>query len=259
MANLIPISSADKVVVLAADSTPMDTQVLVEALAQEKQFHMIESASSPAAVLSIVKRDNPHIAVVSQTITESGGAADVMRDLRLQFAATRLVVLLNKSDRDSVIKAFRTGAQGVFSRTEPVRLLAKCIRCVHAGQVWASSGQLQFLLEVLGGPAKPRFTAETEALLSPREIDVVVGLTEGLSNREIARRLNLTEHTVKNYLCRIFEKLGVSSRVEVILHALGRTANSETTSPAPMKRPHLVSESPRAGSKPRTTMRDLAN
>jgi DNA-binding NarL/FixJ family response regulator len=77
--------------------------------------------------------------------------------------------------------------------------------------------------------------------LSARELDVVVGLTEGLSNREIAQRLSLTEHTVKNYLCRIFEKLGVSSRVEVILYALGRGTAGEPLSPnASDPRPHLV-------------------
>ncbi len=259
MANLIPMSPA-RVVVLAADNTPMNTQLLVGALSQDKQFQMLESPSSPAAILGLVKRDKPHVVVLSGELTDSAAGSDLMPEIRLQSPLSRVVVLLNSSEREAVISAFRAGALGVFCRTEPVRLLAKCIRCVHAGQVWASSAELQFVLQALGGPGQARLTPETEAALSAREIDVVVGLTDGLSNREIARRLNLTEHTVKNYLCRIFEKLGVSSRVEVILQALGRTASSELAAPSgPVKRPHLVPESSRARSKGRSSMREIAN
>jgi two-component system, NarL family, nitrate/nitrite response regulator NarL len=226
MANLIPIPTTTKAVVLVADNTPMNTQLLAGALAEEKRFQVIESPPAPAAISALVKRDKPHVAVISATLTGTGGAWDFVRDLRSLSPSTRVIVLLNASERELVIKAFRAGAQGVFCRTEPIRLLAKCIECVHGGQIWANSSQLQFLLDALGGPARPRFTPETQSLLSPREIDVVVGLTEGLSNREIARRLKLTEHTVKNYLSRIFEKLGASSRVEVILLAIRSPASS---------------------------------
>jgi len=260
MANLIPIPTSDRVVVTVADSTPMDTQLLVAALAQEKQFQVLESASSPAAILALIRREKTHVVVLSEELTESATGSDLIRDIRAQSASARVVVLLKGSAREAVIKAFRAGAQGVFCRTEPLRLLAKCIRCVHAGQVWASSSELHYVLEALGGPTRARFTPETEALLSVREIDVVVGLTEGLSNREIAKRLKLTEHTVKNYLCRIFEKLGVSSRVEVILHALGRTGTSNGTSSfAPVRRPHLVSENGRSLGKVRSSIREMAN
>ena len=260
MANLIPIPTTTKAVVLVADNTPMNTQLLAGALAQEKRFQVIESPPGPAAISALVKRDKPHVVVISATLTGTGGAWDFVRDLRSLSPSTRVIVLLNASERDLVIKAFRAGAQGVFCRTEPIRLLAKCIECVHGGQIWANSSQLQFLLDALGGPARPRFTPETQSLLSPREIDVVVGLTEGLSNREIARRLKLTEHTVKNYLSRIFEKLGASSRVEVILLALGKDSGADISGSTPsVTRPHLVSETPRGIPKGRSTLRELAN
>src|SRR5207237_7032349 len=89
-------------------------------------------------------------------------------------------------------------------------------------QIWANSNELQFLLEAMSEPVPMKFlSASGDALLSAREIDVVRCVAEGLSNREIALRLSLREHTVKNYLFRIFDKLGVSSRVEVVLYALG--------------------------------------
>jgi DNA-binding NarL/FixJ family response regulator len=100
-------------------------------------------------------------------------------------------------------------------------LLPKCIECVHSGQVWANSSELHFLLEALSKPSLAHFRHFGDSPLSARETDVVRCVAEGMTNREIARRLKLTEHTVKNYLFRIFDKLGVSSRVEVVLYALG--------------------------------------
>jgi DNA-binding NarL/FixJ family response regulator len=199
----------------------MNTQLLVEALARDAQFQMIGSPSNPAAVLNLAKREKPRVVVMSAKLGEDhAGGFDLLRDLREQSPSPRVVMLLDSSERAAVIEAFRGGAQGVFCRTEPFRLLAKCIQCVDAGQVWASSSELQFLLEALTQPALAHLS-NGGSLLSAREIDVVRCVAEGLTNREIAQRLKLTEHTIKNYLFRIFDKLGVSSRVEVVLYALG--------------------------------------
>jgi DNA-binding NarL/FixJ family response regulator len=139
-------------------------------------------------------------------------------------------MLLDVSERTQVIEAFRAGARGVFSRSESLKSLAKCIHCVNVGQVWANSKELRYLLEALGEALPMRvIDARGAALLSRREQEVVRCVAEGLSNREIAQRLGLTEHTVKNYLFRIFDKLGVSKRVEVVLYAysLGNAASSD--------------------------------
>src|SRR5262249_42412840 len=136
-----------------------------------------------------------------------------------------------------------------FCRTEPFRLLGKCIQCVNGGQVWASSSELQFVLHALAKPALANFNSNGRALLSARETDVVRCVAEGLSNREIAQRLKLTEHTVKNYLFRIFDKLGVSSRVEVVLFALGNGPSPRTIgAPAPRRQtqPMVVTTRPTA-------------
>lgn len=199
----------------------MSTQLLVEALARDTQLEMIECASTGAGVMNLLKRDKPQIAVISAALETSGKGFDLVREVRTQALDTRVIVLLDSSERTSVVEAFRAGAQGVFCRTEPFRLLSKCIQCVHQGQVWASATEFQFVLDALAKPPLADFRANGGSLLSAREIDVVRCVSEGMTNREIAQRLKLTEHTVKNYLFRIFDKLGVSSRVEVVLYALG--------------------------------------
>ncbi len=200
----------------------MSTQLLVEALARDPQLHMIESPSNGPALLQLLKRDKPQVVVLSAKIGEGeAGGFELIREIRTQSPSTRVVILLDASERQTVVEAFRAGAHGVFCRTEPFRLLSKCIQCVHQGQVWASSSELRFVLEALSKPAFAGFQSNGGSLLSARETDVVRCVAEGMTNREIAQRLKLTEHTVKNYLFRIFDKLGVGSRVEVVLYALG--------------------------------------
>lgn len=215
---------------MAADNTAMNTQLLVDALARDPQLEMIEGPSSLAS-LQLAKREKPQIVVIGAALDESSGSGFALaREIRAQLPATKIILLLDSAERTSVVEAFRAGAHGVFCRTEPVRMLIKCIQCVHQGQVWAGSAELRYLIEALTRPALADFRSESGARLTARELDVVRLLAEGLTNREIARRLKLTEHTIKNYLFRIFDKLGVSSRVEVVLRALGESSRAASGS-----------------------------
>jgi DNA-binding NarL/FixJ family response regulator len=187
---------------------------------------MIEAPSNPAALLALLHEEKPQIALLSASLGEPGlQNFGLVRKVRAESPGTRVIVLLDSSERAPVTEAFRAGAQGVFCRTEPFRLLSKCIQCVQDGQIWANNAELQFLLDTLVQPSTGVSLNLKAGLLSGREIDVVRCVVEGLSNREIAQRLTLTEHTVKNYLFRIFDKLGVSSRVEVVLYAF-RNSNT---------------------------------
>lgn len=222
--------------VLAADTTSMTTQLLVDALGRSGKFEMIESPSDFQALLPLIKKEKPAVAVLSAQLEDpKNPATELVRTLRLESPETRVVILLDYSEPTAIIAAFRAGAQGVFCRTEPFHLLAKCIQCVARGEVWASRSELQAVLEALAQPALPCSLTFGVGLLSARETDVVRCLAEGLTNREIAQRLKLTEHTVKNYLSRIFDKLGVSSRVEVLLYAV-RNANQERSAAVPSSR-----------------------
>lgn len=213
--------SPDKLRVLAADSTSMSTQLLVEALARNEQLQVIEAPSNDDEIIQLVNREKPHIVLLSSKLGQNGQAFELIKAVRSQPPGPRVIVMLDRSEPATVVQAFRAGAHGIFCRTEPFRLLSKCIECVHAGQVWASSSELHFLLEALTKPGLVNLQPVENSPLSARESDVVRCVAEGLTNREIAERLKLTEHTVKNYLFRIFDKLGVSSRVEVVLYALG--------------------------------------
>jgi two-component system nitrate/nitrite response regulator NarL len=210
----------EKIRVLAADSTRMSSQLLAEALAQDRQFEVTGIEPKGSSILEAVAQKKPHVLLVSSALEESATLGfDLTRQVCASFPETRVILLMDTSSRSAVVEAFRCGAQGVFSRTESSKTLAKCINNVHQGEVWASSAELRYLLDAFR-ESEPTQVLDSrgEAILSKREQDVVRCVAEGLSNREIASRLKLTEHTVKNYLFRIFDKLGVSSRVEVVLY-----------------------------------------
>jgi DNA-binding NarL/FixJ family response regulator len=222
MAHAISLPEVSEVIrVLAADSTRMNTQLLAAALERDKSFEVLEPVSEAGQIVAAAFREKPAIVVISAELDDHPGKGfEIARELHAARPEVRIVILLDSSDRGHVVEAFRSGARGVFCRSESLKSLAKCILCVNQGQIWASSKELRYLLEALG-EAMPVRVIDTggAALLSRREQEVVRCVAEGLSNREIAQRLGLTEHTVKNYLFRIFDKLGVSKRVEVVLYA----------------------------------------
>jgi DNA-binding NarL/FixJ family response regulator len=260
MAHLTGLSNQSRVRVLAADSTSMTTQLLVDALGRDAQFQMIESPSDAAAILALVEEEKPQVAVISANLGGPAlGGFDLVREIRVQSPVTRVIVLLDSSECGLVTAAFRAGAQGVFCRTEPFRLLAKCILCVDNGQVWASSTELKYVLEALAQPPLAGCLNVNGGLLSARETDVVRCVAEGLTNREIAQRLKLTEHTVKNYLFRIFDKLGVSSRVEVVLYAFQHgSAAHPSPIPSPRRLSQPIATSPRVFAKASVAIRKNA-
>jgi DNA-binding NarL/FixJ family response regulator len=255
MAQLTSFPLHDRIRVFAADSTSMNTQLLVETLGRDGQFTMATPVGSGAEILATIKRERPHVALISARQGSDGRAGfRLTREVRSSAPATRVIMLLDASERTPVIEAFRCGARGVFCRTEPLKLLAKSIRCVHEGQIWASSSELQFLLEAVAEPVPMSFvSANGDALLSTRELDVVRCVAEGLSNREIAQRLTLREHTVKNYLFRIFDKLGVSSRVEVVLYALG--SQNSAAKPAASQPPQKETAASNGNARPEPSVR----
>jgi DNA-binding NarL/FixJ family response regulator len=213
---------SDKVDVLVAVGTRMQCELMAQALVRHGGFQVTGLATQLSEVLLHFRNRQPSVAVIGADLQDGRRAGlRVLQELHTLQAKTQGILLLDSPEKELVVAAFRAGAKGVFSRAEPFDLLCKCITSVHEGQVWASKQELHFLLEALADPSPLSVVdAKGEPLLTRREEEVVCLITEGLPNREIAQRLGVSPHTVKNYLYRIFEKLGISSRVELVLYAL---------------------------------------
>jgi len=214
---------ASDVAVLIASANAMTGELLAGALNRQPCFRVVAHATTAQQVLEAVQTVALDVALISATLADgplSGFGA--LRQMRECSPDVKSVVLLDNPEHNLIVDAFRAGAKGVFCPSQSAfKLLCRCVNQVHAGQIWANSNELAEVMEAFSQLAPMRVVnADGLRLLTKREEDVVRLLAEGMQNREIARDLNLSEHTVKNYLFHIFDKLGVSSRVELILYAV---------------------------------------
>jgi len=216
--------------VLIATANAMTGELLSAALNRQSHIRVVNIATTATDLLKSVQADAPDIVLVNPTLADgplSGFAA--LRKLRENHSAVKSILLLDNPDLHVVVDAFRSGAKGVFAPSHSAfKMLCRCVDRVHAGHIWVSSLELAAVMEAFSQMAPLRVVnADGIRLLTRREEDVVRLLADGMQNREIAHELNLSEHTVKNYLFHIFDKLGVSSRVELVLYAVSSTNRTQ--------------------------------
>lgn len=225
--------------VLVADSSRIHTRLLADALQLDSLLEVVPFESDSAGLVRAATAENTDVLVISSNLDEQPSRGiEVLQELRELQSHIRSVLLPDSSKDEIVLQAFRAGARGVFGRNEPMELLSKCVRCVYQGQIWANSHHLGIAMAALAStPTVRAVNAEGMNLLSERELEVVRCLAEGLTNREIAQRLHLSPHTVKNYLFRIFDKLGVSSRVELLFMSLSQAPAEHTAQQAEKNKP----------------------
>lgn len=212
--------------ILVADSSRIHTRLLAESLMKEGDLKVIPFESDSSGLVAAAADREVDVLIISSKLDEHPSRGfEILAELRSIRRDLVSIVLLDSSKDEAVLRAFRAGARGVFDKNDKPELLGKCVRSVCRGQVWANSHHLDILVQGLANTPIIRATnAEGVNLLSERELQVVRCLSEGLTNREIAERLDLSQHTVKNYLFRVFEKLGVSSRVELLSMTLTQSA-----------------------------------
>jgi two-component system nitrate/nitrite response regulator NarL len=210
--------------VLVCDNSRVHTQLLADELKRDGTLQVTTSPSSAEALLSRSSFSDVDVLVISSTLDEQTDRGfDVLRSLRTSNPEIRAVMLLDSSKTNIILEAFRAGARGVFCTREPVESLGKCIRRVFEGQIWANTRQMEALVHALASSHNIRAVdAQGLNLLSKREMEVVCCVAQGMSNREIAERLHVSQHTVKNCLFRIFDKLGVSNRVELLFMTISQ-------------------------------------
>jgi two-component system nitrate/nitrite response regulator NarL len=215
--------AGEDVAVLIADSDLIRRQLLAREL-QRSSLLKIRSCNNDVVscqhVLSEFSAGVVLWAENSQSVAKQPFAG--MREVLAGNSSLRIVVLLELWNRDLVIDAFRSGVRGIFSLEQgSIDALRKCILSVHRDQVWANHEQVLMLIEAFKcSPVVRVANVEGRNLLTPRQQQLVQLVAEGMGNREVAQRLNVTENTVKKSLLRIFDKVGVSNRVELVLSAL---------------------------------------
>jgi len=216
-------AASDAINVLVADSNRMQAQLLTSALRRRPEFQVALCQMNSDSILQALTTKLPRVAVLSLNSPANVPETVItLRRFHLSHPEIPKVLLVDSCDRELVVAAFRSGARGISAITDAnLRLLCKCLLRVADGQIWANTEQLTYLMDMISEvPSLRVLNSRGTPLLTPREEQVVALVAEGLGNRHIARELNLSEHTIKKYLFRIFEKLGISTRVELVLYAV---------------------------------------
>jgi DNA-binding NarL/FixJ family response regulator len=179
-------------------------------------FEVVAYAVTSSDAIRKLTECRPRLALVSIALRDGDVAGyQVLSHIRELHPDIGAVALLDDSSRERVLEAFRSGARGVVSREQPFRLVAKSLRKVYEGEIWASNDQISFVFDTLIEPKTTLPMAPRVDQLTPREKEVVFHVVDGMSNAEIGTKLGLSEHTVRNYVMKIYDKMGVSNRVQL--------------------------------------------
>ena len=232
--------------VLVADSNQTQSQLLSSALRRQPGFHITCCRAELSECLKALEAAPADVVVIGDGLANNGHKYQALRGLHAAYPHVGLILLLDCYDRELVVNAMRSGARGLFCRAcQPFKALCRCIHAVHKGEIWANAEQVHFLIDALATAAPTRLiNAKGEELLTEREEQFVAQVAEGISNREIAEQLGIKENTVKKALLRIYDKLGVSNRVELVLYALAHRENyrSRVPPPSPSASPKKASQ-----------------
>jgi DNA-binding NarL/FixJ family response regulator len=206
--------------VLIYDSSALQCDLLTTALESLRPGFEIEGANDLESLNALLTKDANCVVIISDA-TMSGSTITLTKQLRARFPALAFIFLLQEGRLDRVIDAFRTGARGIVYSTEKLDQLAKCVECVSRGEAWVRRADLPRIFDGLSKSNVHVTDVTGRVLLSPREEEISQLVAEGMSNREVSRTLKITESTVKNSIFHIFEKLGISNRVELARYVNG--------------------------------------
>lgn len=205
------------------DATGITSDLLKRAFSTRSEYKVVGCSKSVEETILIVAEKQPDTVLISAFEQHSSFTAiELMDELSRVGSSARAIILSSHPTNDETVAYFRAQARGILSGPSAgFDVLCKCISCINSGQIWATSEQLVCLVKSLSKSRKKMTIVNARGLpiLSAREEEVLHLLAKGLSNRDMAAMLMLSEHTVRNHLFHIFDKLGVSSRMEAVLYA----------------------------------------
>src|SRR3954468_13420087 len=215
-----------KIRIVVADDHPIFRDGLCRLLALEEDFEVVAQASDGRQVLEILQQLEPDILLLDLKMPGLDGLATLQR-LQAVRNKTRVIVLTASDDKNEFVQAMKLGTSGIVLKQTATELLIKSIRKVHAGEIWLDSHTTaavirQFVAadEAPPPPPQPTTRERERSPLSQREREIVALVAQGFKNKEMAEKMFISEQTVKNHLHNIFDKLGVSDRLELALYAI---------------------------------------
>jgi two-component system, NarL family, nitrate/nitrite response regulator NarL len=221
-------SSFSPIRVLIADDHSLFREGLRKLLESEAGFEVVGEASDGEMLLGLVRQHQPDIILLDLAMPRQDGM-EVLRELSAAEVPVRTLLLTASINNSQIVQALKLGAYGVILKECTTQRLFDSIRCVMAGQYWVGRESVSDLVRAFRSIAAADGGSRSRDFgLTPREMEIITLVVAGYSNPEIAQRCTISEQTVKHHMSNVFDKLGVSNRLELALFAV----NHQLTEPA---------------------------
>jgi len=204
--------------IILADSQAIYRVGIRKIFAIEDDLRVVAQADSVENLRAAVERFPTDIVLLEGGLLT--GTVNVIPDLMRIAPDVKLIVQAVSSDENHTVELYRRGVRGIISRSISPDLLVRCVRRIAAGETWIDNQSINWVIEAYRAQAAALVSPRTQPRLSPKEMAIITCITQGKRNKEIAFQLGTTEQVIKNYLRKIYDKLGVSDRLELALYCL---------------------------------------
>ncbi len=210
--------SGPKVRVILADSQAIYRVGMRKVFALEDDIRVVAQAETLANLYAALHRFPTDVVVLEGSLLT--GTIDAIPELVRRNPEAKLIVQVSESDETNTVELYRRGVRGVVPRSISPDLLIKCVRKIAAGETWIDNQSISWVIEAYRSQATTLTNPRTQPKLSKKELAIISCITRGMRNKEIAYQIGTTEQVIKNYLRKVYDKLGVSDRLELALYCL---------------------------------------
>ena len=224
---------ATRIRIVIADDHPIVRDGLRKLLNLEEDLEIVGEASDGREVLDQVRQHAPDILLLDLRMPNMDGLT-ALQNLQQTDKKTRVIVLTASEDKNEFVQAMKLGCSGIVLKQTAPDLIVKSIRKVNAGEIWLDSHTTAAVMRQFASPGTelsglPASKPRERSPLSTREREIVALVAQGYRNKEMAEKMFISEQTVKNHLHNIFDKLGVSDRLELALFAIHKGIHTTET------------------------------
>jgi DNA-binding NarL/FixJ family response regulator len=204
--------------IILADSQAIYRVGIRKVFALEDDLRVVAQADSIENLRAAIQRYPTDIVLMEGSLL--AGTANVIPDLLRVTPEVKLIVQAVAAEENHTVELYRRGVRGIISRAISPDLLVRCVRRIAAGETWIDNQSVNWVIEAYRAQAAALVSPRNQPRLSPKEMAIITCITQGKRNKEIASELGTTEQVIKNYLRKIYDKLGVSDRLELALYCL---------------------------------------
>ncbi len=215
--------------IVIADDHPIFRDGLRKLLSLEDDFEVVGEARDGTEVLDLMREKDPNVLLLDLRMPGMDGLS-VLQSLKSSGCRSKIIILTASEDKNEFVQAMKLGCSGIVLKQTATELLYKSIRKVNAGEIWLDSHTTAAVMRQFASPGRMGAAdrkGRERSPLSQREREIVALVAQGFKNKEIAEKIFISEQTVKNHLHNIFDKLGVSDRLELALYAIHKGFHSD--------------------------------